>query len=392
MITIPSISQLFNSVKSALQAELNVTIPDFGPSFLRTFAIVYAGKLKQYYLAIAKVQKNIFVDTAEPEASGGTLERFGRVKLGRNPFPAVAGQYSITVTGDVGAVIPAQSTFKADDSTGAAGQLYILDTDYTLVSTSDTITVRALTAGLAAKLLPGDSLTAAQPIALVDSAAIVSSEVVQPLAAESLEEYRQKAILAYQLEPQGGAASDYILWSLDAQGVRRVYPYAKSGESAVVDVFIEATIDDSSDGKGTPGAAILEDVVDVIEFDPDTSKPLYERGRRPLGAFEVNVLPITVLDIDVVVTGFEGLTAEIESVIEQALISSFDNIRPFVSAANVLANKNDILSVNKLIFIIQEANPSSVFDEVQLFVDGVEYGTYQFTQGEIPFLNTLTIS
>jgi hypothetical protein len=137
-------------------------------------------------LAVAKVQKNIFVDTAEPEASGGTLERFGRVKLNRNPFPAVAGQYVITITGQAGAVVPAQSTFKADDSTSSAGQLYILDTQYTLVSATATITVRALTAGLAAKLIPGDTLTAAQPIALVDSSAVVASEFIQPLAAEDL--------------------------------------------------------------------------------------------------------------------------------------------------------------------------------------------------------------
>lgn len=392
MITIPTLSQLYNSIKSALQAELNVTIPDFGPSFLRTFSIVQAGKLKQYYLAVAKVQKNIFVDTAESEANGGTLERFGRVKLNRNPFPAVAGQYVITITGTVGAIVPAQSSFKADDSSSAAGKLYILDSDHELVSSTDTITVRALEAGLGSKLLPGDTLTAAQPIALVNSDAIVASEAVQPLAAEDLEAYREKAILAYQLEPQGGAASDYILWSLDAQGVRRVYPYAKSGESAVVDLFIEATIDDSTDGKGTPSASILEDVEEVIEFDPDTTKPLNERGRRPLGAFEVNVLPIEIKDIAVVVTGFQGLTTEIEEIIESAMVSALDDIRPFVSAANVLANKNDILSVNKLIFIIQEANPSSVFDEVQLFVDSVEVGTYQFTQGEIPSLSSLTIS
>ena len=392
MITIPTLSQLYNSIKSAIQAELNVTIPDFGPSFLRTFSIVLAGKLKQYYLAVAKVQKNIFVDTAEPEALGGTLERFGRVKLNRNPFPAVAGKYVITITGQAGAVVPAQSTFKADDSTSSAGQLYILDTQYTMVSATDTITVRALTAGLAAKLMPGDTLTAAQPIALVDSSAVVASEFIQPLAAENLEDYRQKAILAYQLEPQGGAASDYILWSLDAQGVRKVFPYAKSGESAVVDVFVEATIDHSTDGKGTPSASIITEVEDVIEFDPDTTKPLLERGRRPLGAFEVNVLPIQVKDIDIVVTGFQGLTADIETAIETAIIDSLYDIRPFVSAADVLANKNDILSVNRIIFIIQEANPSSVFDEVQLFIDGVEFGTYQFTQGEIPALNSLTIS
>lgn len=392
MISLPTLSQLYNSIKSSLQSELGVTIPDFGPSFLRTFSIVLAGKLKQYYLAVGKVQKNIFVDTAEPEASGGTLERFGRVKLNRNPFPAVAGQYDVTVTGAIGAVIPAQSVFKADDSSSSAGQLYILDTEFTMLSVSETITIRALEAGIGAKLLPFETLTAAQPIALVNSTVTVTAEVVQPLAPENIEDYRQKAILAYQLEPQGGAASDYIVWSSDAQGVRRVYPYARSGESAVVDVFVEATLPDSTDGKGTPGIAILNDVTAVIEFDPDTSKPLTERGRRPLGAFEVNILPIEVIDIDIVIGGFEGLTPAIESTIEQAIIDSLYEIRPFISSADVLANKNDIISVNRIIFIVQQANPSSVFTSVELFVNAVNTGTFQFTQGQIPVLNSLIIS
>jgi hypothetical protein len=216
--------------------------------------------------------------------------------------------------------------------------------------------------------------------------------VVQPLASENIEDYRQKAILAYQLEPQGGASSDYIIWSSDAQGVRKVYPYARSGESAVVDVFVESTLDDSTDGKGTPGAAILLDVESVIEFDPDPSKPLTERGRRPLGAFEVNVLPIEIMDVDIVIGGFEGLTPAIESIIEQAIIDSLYQIRPFISSADVLANKNDILSVNRIIFIVQQANPSSVFTSVDLFINSVDTGTFQFTQGQIPVLNSLTIS
>ncbi|MTV47144.1 baseplate J/gp47 family protein, partial [Streptococcus pneumoniae] len=90
-----------------------------------------------------------------------------------------------------------------------------------LVNTTDTITLRALEAGLDAKLIVGDKLTSTAPIALVNSIVTVSSEVVEPRAAESIEDYRQAAILAYQLEPQGGAGGDYRIWATDAQGVER---------------------------------------------------------------------------------------------------------------------------------------------------------------------------
>src|SRR4051812_1989999 len=121
MITIPTLVELYNAIKSDLETEFGATIPVVGKSFLRVFAACQAAKLKLYYLTVGKLQKNIFVDTADPESLGGTLERFGRVKLGRNPFPAQAGQYKIGVSGSIGAVIKSSTTFKSDDNSLSPG-------------------------------------------------------------------------------------------------------------------------------------------------------------------------------------------------------------------------------------------------------------------------------
>src|SRR5688572_3872346 len=257
MITIPTLNQLYTSILNDLETEFGNNIPLFGKNFLRAFAAVQAAKLKLFYIALGGVQKNIFVDTADPENSGGTLERFGRIKLGRNPFPAQAGQYTIEVTGSVGATIPASSTFKSNDDALSPGKLYVLDLAYTLIATTDTITVRALQAGTDSRLEVGDQLTATAPIPNANSLAQVTAESVTPLDAETTEEYRHKVVEAYQLEPQGGAASDYRIWAADVQGVARVYPYAKSGEPGVVDVYVEATPGDSTDGKGTPPGSMI---------------------------------------------------------------------------------------------------------------------------------------
>lgn len=390
MITIPTLSQLYNSIKADMEAELGVTIPTFGPSLLRVKAAVLAAQLKLFYLAIGLLQKNIFVDTADPESSGGTLERFGRVKLGRNPFPAVQGQYLVSVAGTVGAVIPAFTTFKSDDSALNAAKIYQLDASYTLTGSNDNITIRALESGIGSKLQAGDTLTSTAPIALVDSSVEVVSESVQPLAAEDIEEYREKAIQAYQLEPQGGAASDYIIWSADAQGVRKAYPYARDGASNEINLFIEANEDDSTDGRGTPGTAILDEVEEVVEFDPDTTKPLTERGRRPLGVFKIHFLPISINLVDVEIVNYQGLTPTIQNQIELALQAAFKDIRPFVAGADVLADKNDILNVIKIAFIIQDALPQSVYESLSFMVNGTEYSTYVFLDGDIPWLNSVT--
>ena len=269
-------------------------------------------KLKILYLVLGNVQKNIFVDTADPEAIGGTLERFGRVKLGRNPFAPVAGQYVVTVTGSIGAIIKSETVFKSDDTSTSPGFMFVLDNAYTLAATTDTITLRCLTAGVEAKLNIGDTLTATAPLALVDSAAVVASISVQAQAAETTEDYRFKVVQSYRLEPQGGAPTDYRLWAQDAQGVARVYNYAKSGFPSEVWLFVEATIADSSDGKGTPTPTILTDVETVVNYNPDITLTTNERGRRPTQVI-VDYQPITPKDIDVTITGAVNFTPTIEA-------------------------------------------------------------------------------
>lgn len=390
MIIIPTLSELFDSILADIEATFGDNVPLFGKNFLRALAAVQAAKLKIYYLATASTQKNIFIDTADPEASGGTLERFGRVKLGRNPFPAKAGQYDVEVTGSIGAVIDASTTFKSNDDSLNPGKLFVLDNEFTLTATTDSINVRALEAGLDSKLSIGDILTSTSPIINVNRIVTVTAETVQPLSEEDIELYRQRGIDSYRLEAQGGAATDYRIWSFDAQGVQETYPFAKSGAPNEIDLFIEATVADSIDGKGTPSAQLLLDVEDVVEFDPDTTLPLNERGRRPLGVFAVNFLPITVKDVDIIIDGFVGLTAEIQTLLFTALDLQINLIRPFVAGADILDEKNDILDINIIINTILNARPGSVFGTVTLKIDTVEVSTFTFVNGDIPDLDSVT--
>lgn len=390
MITIPTITQLYNDIINDIETEFDINIPTFGKNYLRAAALAQAGRMKIYYLAIANLQKNIFVDTAESEAIGGTLERFGRVKLNRNPFAATAGQYTLQITGTVGAEIAASSTWKSNDDSTSPGKLFMLDLAYTLTSVTDSITVRALEGGLDSRLSIGDELSVTAPIAGVNTTATVTAEVVVPLAAEDLEDYRQDALDAYRLEPQGGAATDYRLWSFDAQGVQQVYPYAKSGAANEINLYVEATIADSSDGKGTPTQAILDAVEEVVEFDPDTTKPLNQRGRRPLGVFQIHYLPVTVLEVDITITGFSGITATIQAAILAALDDEINSIRPFVAAADILEDRNDTLSTNTIISTILNARPGSVFGAITLEVDDTQYTSFQFLNGYIPNLRNIT--
>ena len=385
MITIPTLQELYDGILADLENKYSITIPVFGKNALRALAGVQAGKLWVYYKLIGFNQKNIFADTADPEAIGGTLERFGRVKLGRNPFPAVAGEYAVLVTGTAGQTIPASTTFKSNDDSANPGVLFVLDTAFTLTAGPDFITLRALTAGLAAEMAIGNQLTATAPMALIDSIVTVTVEVVQPLAAETVEAYRRKVLDAYRLEPQGGAGADYRIWASDAQGVFQSYPYAAAGAANEVNLFVEATIADSIDGKGTPSASILSDVEDAIEL-PTPARP----SRKPLAVYDVHYLPIDAKDVDITIAGFVGLTPAIQTDIFNTVKDALDQVRPFVSSIDILSEKNDIFDTNNIISLIIQANPGSVFGAVTLEVDSTPVPSFQFLNGDIPYLNSIT--
>lgn len=385
MTTIPTIDELYQSIITDIETEFGIVIPDEGKSFIRALSAAEAAKLKLFYLALANLQKNIWVDTADPVAVGGTLERFGFTKLGRYPYPATEGEYLCTVVGTAGAVIPALTQFKSDDDSTSPGYLFILDTDYTLTGTSDNITLRALTAGRVSVLDVGDTLTSTSPIINVNSQVAVSVISVDPVAAETTEEYRNKAIEAYKLAPQGGAPADYRLWGLDAAGTRQIYPYAASGAPNEINVFVEAIFADSADGHGTPTPTILADVASDIEADPTTGI-----GRRPLGVFAVNVQSIVPLPVDITINSGGTITTAQQLLITQALTEDVYNIRPFIAGIDAVADRNDTLSVYGVGAVIVNTIGGVIISSISVDVDGSGIASYTFDNGEIPYINSVT--
>lgn len=395
MADIPTIQELQTEIENDLRTELGITRAWFGKVFLRIIALVQAAKLKLYYLAIAMIQKNIFVDTADSEANGGTLERFGRVKLGRNPFPAVAGVYTLTVTGAIGGVIPAGRTFKSTVSSTNPDKIYEVLEQVTLTSTSGIVEVIALEAGAGSALIVDDQLEATAPIADVNNLAVVATVETTAVDQENIETYRRLTIEGFQLEPQGGAATDYRIWSSDAAGVRTVYPYTKDGAIYTVQVYVEAEEANTDPGFpiGTPPASMLTDVAEVIELDPDTTKELSERGRRPLQAV-VEVLAATPIPVTVTINDLSDKSASVLAAINAAIEASFYNIRPYIAGADG-TNKNDTIYISTLIAAIYNAISSGInFSNVVFSIGGVDYSQYTFGDtvakyGQYPYLTSL---
>lgn len=367
-MAVPTYNELYNSVLTDLRNRLSIT-SIIGKVVLSAFAAVQAAKLKIFYLSVNRVEKNIFIDTADDE----TILRYGLVKLGRLPLSAIAGQYIIEVTGEIGAVIPSGTTFKSLDSSSNPDVILQYDSVFVFSATTGNIQIRALELGTDYELQSGDALQLTAPIANVDSFQTVQSEAVTPVDEEDIEEYRDTVIESYRTEPQGGARVDYRIWTNDVTGVRTVYPYVKSGESGVIDLYIESLTDN-----GVPTAGLIQDVENAIE-----------PSKRPMGTFQINYLSVTPLAIDIEITNLSDtsfLTA-ISDAIETFLL----DIRPFIDGADNINERSDKLYESDIYTIVRNViGVTESFDSLEMFVDSVSEDVYTFENGDIPYINSVT--
>jgi len=284
MINLPTSVEIHERILNSLKSKLGLSDIQT-KSILDAFAQNQAAEEKLIYYYISDVQRNATANTADTEALGGTLERFGRMYLGRDRSPGTKGEYTIKVEATGAATIRAGAQLKSNNSAANPGKVFLTTQQYNLVAGDNILNIEAVEAGLDSIIYEGEFLTLLEPVSNVNQKTEVDSVVSQAIAEETVEDYRNEILTAIQLEPQGGAKSDLMFWSLDAQGVRRVYPYLKDGDAGTTQVYVEATIIDSSDGLGTPPASMLTEVSEVIDFDPDVSKPTHERGRRPIQTF-----------------------------------------------------------------------------------------------------------
>ena len=380
MANIPTFKELLDNLIQDIEAEFNFQIPEFLKSFIRGLMMVYAGKFKLLYHAIAMAQREMFVDTAPVQS----LNRWGLVKLGRVRFQAVQGQYLADVNGTAGAVVESSTLFKSADRSASPGRLFIVDQDFVLTGTNDKLLIRALDSGPISELTPNNLLIATSPIANVDDTISIDSVVVEPSVAEEPELYRRRTILSYILEPTGGSTADYRLWSADAQGTQQTYPYVAPLVSNTTNLFVEATIGDSTDGKGTPSQTLLDSVEAVINENPLTG-----RARRPNTA-KVNYLPIVPLDVNIQIVNYTNSSTEDDAVILQVLTSEIARIRPFIPGAEAENAQNDVLNTARINNFIINAVPNALYDDINLIVDGNTVSSFRFTGGNIPFLDSVT--
>jgi hypothetical protein len=373
MTTIPTLQELNDGILANFESEFRISTNPFGKAFINCLAGVLGMVIWLVYLGVAATQKNIWVDTCDYE----TLIRFGVIILGRYPFAATKGQYTITVTGSIGGVIPSSTVYKSDPTSASPGKLYQVATSYVLSGTSQNIVVNALEGGDDSTLDVGDTMTSTTPLLNVDVLATVLSEDIDPENAEDMELYRSKVINKIRLTPGSWNAVDYRLVGVGVTGVGEVYAYGISATG--VNVWIQGTVPIANPGPSA-SPTVISDYTDALNLV------------RPLPAFTINIASCPINDIAITITmgTFPAFTADQKTIIEAALQQFVNGVRPFIAAADTATDRNDTIAQYNLGTIISQAVPGYGFSSVTFTVGGTPETVWQADNGNIAFYNGTT--
>ena len=390
MKAIPTIKQLYSRIEAAIKNRLDITDVEL-KLVLDVFTSVISAEFKLAYLYMSDIRNNLFPDTAETAENGGELNRLGQIYLNRQPKPATHGFMRFQVVGVENSFLRSGITFKSNEDSYNPGKMFISETEHFLSSNpnQNIFVLRSLKAGAESILKVGNELTVTEPVIGIDNTIKITEIISLPIESETVESYRQKIIDAIQLEPQGGARTDYRLWAQDAQGVRQVYPYVKANAAGVVQVFVEANAVDSIDGKGTPSQYVLENVREVIYMDPDESLDINDRGRLPIQAI-LEVLPISLKPVDITISGLRQNNIEIQNLIKTNIELFLKEVRPFVYGADLMRNRNDILYSGKAQNIVTDSlGNNNFYDDFSMSVDGQIELKFMFSFANIPYLRNI---
>lgn len=354
MIT-PTTDQINQQIISQLEASLGQTIPFLPKMFLRVLSWVLAGVFVLLYKYGGFIFLQIFVKYAtldSTEINGRVIRpllEWGRLFGVTDPIAAVQAEHEIeiTVQNQTGSILAGTQLLNAGN-----GVTYITIGATLLDGATVTATIRAASdqsgnggAGVIGNLEDGAIVTFANPLPNVARDAVVTSQTVTGVDAETTESYRQRIIDYVQKRPQGGAYADYENWAFDVAGIVNVYPY--TGVPGEVDVYVEATPESSGDPDGIPTGAQLTAVLNAINLDVSG-----KASRRPVGTY-VNVLPITRTGFDVVVSGLAvdneaQVIADIESAVQEFFLAA----EPFIDGLTI-PPRNDIITRTALSSVVQ---------------------------------------
>jgi uncharacterized phage protein gp47/JayE len=235
-------------------------------------ARVRSGGVFGLYGLLAWQARQILPDTCDEDM----LARWANLK-GVLRTPATASAGAIDVVGADGVIVPENMIWQT-----RGGLQVVVTQDTVIASGQASVPVQALLVGQAGNLSESVQVTAISPVAgVTDRATVAAGGLVGGTDQEPLENWRQRVVRAFRIQPHGGDLEDYVTWALEVPGVTRAWARGSWFGPGTVGVFVVRDNDENI----VPDAPELAAVLDHIE------------SKRPVTA-EVQVLAPTLLTID----------------------------------------------------------------------------------------------
>jgi uncharacterized phage protein gp47/JayE len=243
--------------------------------------------------------------------------------IGVYPKAATAASGSALFTaGTPGIVLPSGTPLTRQDGTP-----YVTTADGTVDANGNvTVPMTATAFGAYTNCDAGTPISIAQPIGGINSGGLTVGVATGGADAETTDELRSRMLAKYRAPPQGGAASDYVLWALEVPGVTRAWcePLAMgAGSVTVYPMLDEAEAVHGGFPQGTNG-------VSHLEARPATGVATGDQGEvadyiyplQPVTALVYVVAPVPY-SVNVTLQELDPNTLEIQNAIIAALGDMF---------------------------------------------------------------------
>ncbi len=350
MLNIPTTKQLANQNLTTLELSLNQEAPLNPKSYLRVVAALQALNFTQLFkYGTERTKQNLALT-----ATGDNLDMIGN-NYDTPRKQAESAVLKIELPGVNGTIIPATNSFIGDSN----GERYFPDASSVIAGGVAEIDVTAENPGVSGNLNIGETLSIATQVPGAETVADVT-EVLNIGAEKELDDpYRTRILDVIRAQTGGGNNADYRIWSQAVAGVARAYPYsgrpiADPAESVPPErtVYIEA--DSTIDPEGIAPPALLDEVRDNLNTDPDTGV-----SRQPLGLTDDTLFVesiirtgffVEVRSLDIAVEQI----ANIEQQIETGLELYFTGLEPFVDGLDPIFTKNDLITDLTISNIVQD--------------------------------------
>lgn len=395
-----TVEYVYNLLIESFQEKFNNKLRLLPKSFIVILSKVLSVIFVLPYKVCGWFYLQLFPDTASFDrvnVMGISLQPL--VKLGVNigvgvPTSGQAweGLVSVTVVTE-GQAITAGTQLKSD----VTGLMYVVSETVTTEGQSVNVPVYCVQSGSSGNLAQGDEIKFVSPLGFIAQDAVVASTTKEGLDEETADHYRARVMNRYSTQPQGGALSDYRIWSYDAPGVLQIYPYNGEDSPGDVEIYVAGNTDVYPDR--VPGRELCVAVGEACTYDPETGiadrKPLTAILDPDYNGTYRNIQPVSIVTVDVYVTDVVGVDvsdfgAAYKSVCDDYLLGR----EPYIRGLSDENNKTNSIQKNTLIALANSVATSlkAQFGTVTMNINNVQVDNYNLDRGELSALGHLYIN